>query len=110
MRLILFLLIPIIAGCGLSGIRLDGSYEKDGEKFSGGTEWHFNNEKSKEANEPVFEKNGKEYRLIAKKDIATIVRYHGYTLSKPAVAKFTGKNLTDFDIIIKQLEAWLHNR
>ena len=116
MRNLLILGMALCVGCGLSGVRIDGGYEKDGEKFTGGTEWTFNEEKSEEEGEPILEKDGKEYTVIAKQDREIISDYFNRELPKtrvqnlPREAKIPFSAKDHFDLVIYELKLRLKNK
>lgn len=111
MKYVLMVLLILCAGCGLSGIRIDGTYEKDGQKFGGGTEWTFNQEKSDAEGSPVLEKDGVEYIVVPKKDAEAVIKYHAKTFPAPSAyvkaLDWSGKVTLDFIKVCKYIREWL---
>jgi len=95
----LILGLILITGCGLSGIRVDGTYEKDGEKITGGTEWHFN------------KATKQYYKEVSEKDIRALVDYHKLVTDKEDAKKLDEGDLTDkFNIVMKKVNVWVDRR
>jgi len=97
--LLIVMSILIISGCGLSGIRVDGTYEKDGEKITGGTEWHFN------------KATMQYYKEVSEKDIRALVYYHKLVTDKEDAKKLDEGDLADkFDVVLKKVNIWVKRR
>jgi len=99
MKTILIFITILITGCGLNSIRVDGTYEHDGQKIGGGTEWTFN------------KSNLTYYLPVSESDIRCLIDYHQLTFNSDDVQDFKQELLADsFKNVMIMVHEWVNKR